>query len=103
MANKPYTVKLKHGQATFAYQNKEQAEAYERALLAVDGKEINVECGNTAIGLCQNAETKRWELAVIKFNPVTKEAFVESVKEVAINKGTAAQHFKSAAIKLKIV
>lgn len=100
---KPYTVKLKHGQATFAYQNKEQAEAYERALLAVDGKEINVEMKSTAIGTCQNPETGRWELAVIKFNSVTKEAFVESVKEVSISKGTAAAHFKKAAIKLKIV
>lgn len=103
MANKPHVVKLANGQATFVYMTKEQAEAYERALLAVDGKVINTDMTNKAIGLCQNAETKRWELAVIKFNPLTKEAVVDSLKEVAINKGTAAQHFKSAAIKLKIV
>jgi hypothetical protein len=104
MSYKPHIVKLsKGGQATFVYMPQERAEAYERALLSVDGDQVNVDCNITAIGLCQNPESKRWELAVIKFNPLTKQAFVESVKEVSINKGTAAQHFKKAAIDLKIV
>lgn len=48
----------------------------------------------TSLGFGFNKQTKKWELTIVKFNPVTKQARVMEVKDMGDFKQQAVNKFK---------
>lgn len=104
MAYKPVTQKLETGQCTFVYMSQEEAEEYSAVLLAYEkAKNSGVIEGHTALGLHQNSETKRWDMVTITYNPLTKDAKIDKIEEVATLKRYAVGKFRQKLEKLKLV
>lgn len=104
---KPRVVKLASpGQATLIYMSEEKADEYEKLLLNFDaGKEAagGAQLDGVALSLIQNPVTKAYELVTIRFSPLTREAKLDSIKEVATHKNRAVEAFKIALIRNKLV
>lgn len=104
MAFKPHVVKLAKGQATLIYMSSADASLYEEVLTSYD-KNSNRDsaCTDVAIGKWLNPEDKKYHIVTIKYNPLTKNCFVESVVETSTSKSRANDELKKSIGKNKLL
>lgn len=101
--NKPYTYKVGKGQVTFVFMSEEEAENYKKIMEAFDKKDKGLDGQHFALGMFKDEKTKKYNLVKIVYNPLTNEAFVDSIEETSTLLSHAGNEFKRAAVRLKIV
>lgn len=103
--------KLKDGKVSIKDFTKDKADLFEQYCYEFGQEQdapkpneaLSGQLTEKALGLRENAVTKEWEIVVVAYNPVTKEAKVEQVKGAGNFRQLALNSFKQELLNQKLL